>query len=103
MLVPHTERASWRKGSPTEAAWDLGRRSAELLLDLHLQQEGEPLRQLALSVWGTSTMRNGGEDIAQALALDAHLQDLGPVALAVAVGAAQVNVGEELHLHMLEA
>ena len=54
---------------PTEAAWDLGRRSAELLLDLHLQQEGEPLRQLALSVWGTSTMRNGGEDIAQALAL----------------------------------
>ena len=54
---------------PTEAAWDLGRRSAELLLDLHLQQEGEPLRQLALSVWGTSTMRNGGEDIGQALAL----------------------------------
>ena len=54
---------------PSEAAWDLGRRSAELLLDLHLQQEGEPLRQLALSVWGTSTMRNGGEDIAQALAL----------------------------------
>jgi cobaltochelatase CobN len=54
---------------PSEAAWDLGRRSAELLLDLHLQQEGEPLRRLALSVWGTSTMRNGGEDIAQALAL----------------------------------
>jgi cobaltochelatase CobN len=57
------------RGLPTEAAWDLGRRSAELLLDLHLQQEGEPLRQLAVSVWGTSTMRNGGEDIAQALAL----------------------------------
>ncbi|MEY4359476.1 MAG: cobaltochelatase subunit CobN, partial [Cyanobacteriota bacterium] len=31
--------------------------------------EGEPLRHLALSVWGTSTMRNGGEDIAQTLAL----------------------------------
>ena len=57
------------RGLPTEAAWDLGRRSAELLLDLHLQQEGDPLRHLALSVWGTSTMRNGGEDIAQALAL----------------------------------
>ncbi|MBE9171877.1 cobaltochelatase subunit CobN [Cyanobium sp. LEGE 06143] len=57
------------RGLPTEAAWDLGRRSAELLLELHLQDEGEPLRQLALSVWGTSTMRNGGEDIAQALAL----------------------------------
>ena len=57
------------RGLPTEAAWDLGRRSAELLLELHLQEEGEHLQTLALSVWGTSTMRNGGEDIAQALAL----------------------------------
>jgi cobaltochelatase CobN len=57
------------RGLPTEAAWDLGRRSAELLLELHLQDEGEHLRTLALSVWATSTMRNGGEDIAQALAL----------------------------------
>ena len=57
------------RGLPTEAAWDLGRRSAELLLDLHRLEQGEDLRTLALSVWGTSTMRNGGEDIAQALAL----------------------------------
>ena len=57
------------RGLPTEAAWDLGRRSAALLLDLHLQEQGEDLRTLALSVWGTATMRNGGEDIAQALAL----------------------------------
>ncbi len=57
------------RGLPTEAAWDLGRRSAELLLELHLQEQGDDLRQLALSVWGTATMRNGGEDIAQALAL----------------------------------
>ena len=57
------------RGLPTEAAWDLGRRSAELLLELHLQEQGDDLRHLALSVWGTATMRNGGEDIAQALAL----------------------------------
>ena len=57
------------RGLPTEAAWDLGRRSAEQLLDLHLMDHGEPLRHLALSVWGTATMRNGGEDIAQLLAL----------------------------------
>jgi len=57
------------RGLPTEAAWDLGRRSAEQLLDLHLLEEGECLRHLALSVWGTATMRNGGEDIAQLLAL----------------------------------
>ena len=57
------------RGLPSEAAWDLGRRSAELLLELHRQEQGEDLRTLALSVWGTATMRNGGEDIAQALAL----------------------------------
>jgi cobaltochelatase CobN len=57
------------RGLPTEAAWDLGRRSAEQLLELHLLEEGDDLRHLALSVWGTATMRNGGEDIAQALAL----------------------------------
>ena len=57
------------RGLPTETAWDLGRRSAELLLELHLQDEGEHLRTLALTVWGTATMRNGGEDVAQALAL----------------------------------
>ena len=57
------------RGLPTEAAWDLGRRSAERLLDLYLLEEGEPLQHLALSVWGTATMRNGGEDIAQLLAL----------------------------------
>jgi len=57
------------RGLPTEAAWDLGRRSAEQLLSTYLMEEGEDLRSLALSVWGTATMRNGGEDIAQALAL----------------------------------
>mgnify|MGYP001165270808 CR=1 FL=1 len=57
------------RGLPTEAAWDLGRRSAEQLLELYELEEGEPLRHLALSVWGTATMRNGGEDIAQMFAL----------------------------------
>ena len=38
-----------------------------------------------------------------AAALDGDLQDLGAVALAVAVGAAQVHVAQELHLHMLKA
>ena len=57
------------RGLPTEAAWDLGKRSAEQLLDLHLLEQGEHLVHLALSVWGTATMRNGGEDIAQLFAL----------------------------------
>ena len=41
--------------------------------------------------------------LAGRVALDRDFQDLGAVARAVAVGAAQVDVGEELHLHMLEA
>ena len=57
------------RGLPTEAAWDLGRCSAEQLVELYELEHGEPLRYLALSVWGTATMRNGGEDIAQMLAL----------------------------------
>ena len=54
---------------PTPTAWDLGSRSAENLLVRHFQEHGTPLRSLALSVWGTSNMRTGGDDIAQALAL----------------------------------
>ena len=38
-----------------------------------------------------------------ALACEHHLQHLGAKTPAVAVGAAQVHVGEELHLHVLEA
>lgn len=57
------------RGLPTEAAWDLGRRSAEQLLDLFRLEEGESMTHLAMSVWGTATMRNGGEDIAQLFAL----------------------------------
>ena len=57
------------RGLPTEAAWDLGRRSAAILLEEHRQQEGCDLTHLALSIWGTSTMRNGGDDVAQTLAL----------------------------------
>jgi cobaltochelatase CobN len=53
---------------PTPTAWELGKKSAEGLLLRHFQDHGTPLRSLALSVWGTSCMRTGGDDIAQALA-----------------------------------
>jgi len=54
---------------PTRAAYDLGKRSADLLLTRYLQEEGEWPKALALSAWGTANMRTGGDDIAQALAL----------------------------------
>ncbi len=54
---------------PTMTAWQLGFKSASLLLERHLQEHGEFPRTLGLSVWGTATMRTGGDDIAQAMAL----------------------------------
>ena len=54
---------------PTPAAWELGRRSADLLAERYFQDEGEWPKAMALTVWGTSNMRTGGDDIAQALAL----------------------------------
>jgi cobaltochelatase CobN len=54
---------------PTVAAWNLGQRSAELIVQDYLQREGDYPRAIALSAWGTANMRTGGDDIAQALAL----------------------------------
>lgn len=54
---------------PTESAWDVGRKAAELLIERYTQENGEYPQTIGLSVWGTSTMRTGGDDLAEALAL----------------------------------
>ena len=54
---------------PSLAAWAIGERSAQALIERHLQEHGDYPKQLGLSVWGTATMRTGGDDIAQAFAL----------------------------------
>jgi cobaltochelatase CobN len=54
---------------PTQAAWQLGWKSATLLLERHAQEYGTYPARVALSAWGTANMRTGGDDIAQALAL----------------------------------
>ncbi|MEP0520738.1 MAG: cobaltochelatase subunit CobN [Hyphomicrobiales bacterium] len=54
---------------PTPTAWDLGRRSADLVAERYFQDEGEWPQALAMTAWGTSNMRTGGDDIAQAMAL----------------------------------
>lgn len=54
---------------PTQTAWDIGRRAAATLVERYTQENGEYPKTLGLSVWGTSTMRTGGDDIAEALAL----------------------------------
>ncbi|MGK7932516.1 MAG: cobaltochelatase subunit CobN [Microcystaceae cyanobacterium] len=54
---------------PTETAWDIGRKAAEVLIERYTQDNGEYPKTLAISIWGTSTMRTGGDDVAQVLAL----------------------------------
>lgn len=54
---------------PTRTAYDLGVKSAAMLIERHLQDQGDYPRAVGLSVWGTATMRTGGDDLAQAFAL----------------------------------
>ncbi|WP_342071860.1 cobaltochelatase subunit CobN [Yoonia algicola] len=54
---------------PTPTAWALGWKSANLLIEKHLQDHGDWPRSLLITAWGTANMRTGGDDIAQALAL----------------------------------
>ncbi len=54
---------------PTETAWDVGQRAAQAVIERYTQDQGEYPRTLALSVWGTATLRTGGDDLAEALAL----------------------------------
>jgi cobaltochelatase CobN len=64
VLTPTDPRAM-----PTRAALALAERSVALLLRRHLQDHGEELRRIVLDVWGSASLRTGGEDIALALLL----------------------------------
>jgi len=57
------------RAAPTQAAWQLGWKSAALLVERHAQEYGNYPARVALSAWGTANMRTGGDDVAQALAL----------------------------------
>lgn len=54
---------------PTPAAWATGSGLAREALARHVAEKGRWPESVALSIWGTPTMRTGGDDIAQALAL----------------------------------
>ena len=55
--------------APTQTAYDIGRRAAAEVMTRHAQQHGEFPRHIMLDLWGSATIRTGGEDFAQALAL----------------------------------
>ncbi len=57
------------KAMPSKLAWDTGVAMADSLLERYRTDHGEWPRSVGLSVWGTSAMRNSGDDIAEVLAL----------------------------------
>ncbi len=54
---------------PTATAMDLGRLAADEVVRAHLQTHGEMPRTVVIDLWGSATLRTGGEEIAQGLAL----------------------------------
>lgn len=54
---------------PTPAAWMTGMALAREVLARHVAEHGRWPENIALSIWGTPTLRTGGDDLAQALAL----------------------------------
>ena len=53
---------------PTPTAMDLGALAADEVIRAHLQTHGEMPRALVVDLWGSATLRTGGEEIAQSLA-----------------------------------
>ena len=54
---------------PTQTAMDLGALAADEVIRLYLQNHGEMPRAIVLDLWGSATLRTGGEEIAQGFAL----------------------------------
>jgi cobaltochelatase CobN len=54
---------------PTPIAVDLGRVAVDEVIRLYLQAHGEMPRALVIDLWGSATLRTGGEEIAQGLSL----------------------------------
>jgi cobaltochelatase CobN len=57
------------RSAPTRNAWEIGRRAAEQVLARYAQDHGAWPKRLVLDLWGSATMRTGGDDLAQAFAL----------------------------------
>jgi cobaltochelatase CobN len=57
------------RAMPTRTATEIGRRAAQELVTRYAQDHGEWPQRIVLDLWASATMRTGGEDLAQALAL----------------------------------
>ncbi|KQU76238.1 cobalt chelatase [Aminobacter sp. DSM 101952] len=54
---------------PTPTAFDLGKMASDEIMRSYLQSHGEWPRALVIDLWGSASLRTGGEEIAQGLAL----------------------------------
>jgi len=54
---------------PTPTAMEIGGAAATEVVRAHLQNHGEPPRAVVIDLWGSATLRTGGEEIAQGFAL----------------------------------
>lgn len=54
---------------PSPSAWVLGQQAAEQLIERYLQEYGDYPQWVGMTLWGSTTLRTGGDDVAQALAL----------------------------------
>ncbi|AZO12315.1 MULTISPECIES: cobaltochelatase subunit CobN [unclassified Mesorhizobium] len=54
---------------PTPTAYDLGQAAAEEVVRSYMQSHGDWPRALVIDLWGSASLRTGGEEIAQGLAL----------------------------------
>ena len=126
-LVEHEQTAALRQGlaAGAVAARRLGQKTGQLeALRLAARERGHGLAELDvlqpdiddglqhahhLAVVGKTLHRLAHREVKHVghvhghVAGDGDFQNLGPVALAVAIRAAQIDVAEELHLDMLEA
>jgi cobaltochelatase CobN len=61
--------ASDPRSLPTPTAYELGRMAAEEILRRYLQDHGDWPKSLVFDLWGSASLRSGGEEVAQVLAL----------------------------------
>lgn len=61
--------ASDPRTMPTPTAYELGRLAADEVLRRYLQDHGDWPKSLVIDLWGSATLRSGGEEVAQGLAL----------------------------------
>ncbi|SON56598.1 Aerobic cobaltochelatase subunit CobN [Hartmannibacter diazotrophicus] len=54
---------------PTRTACEIGKRTADAVIARYLQDHGDWPRRIVIDLWGSASMRTGGDDLGQAFAL----------------------------------